>query len=92
MKLRFLGRMVVVFLGTIAFALVGIQFTHIVGRNIAMARSLHDVENDVQTLRARKIEQEREVQRLTTPQGAVPEIHDRLHYVGPHETIIYLKR
>jgi hypothetical protein len=29
---------------------------------------------------------------LSDPRGSIPEIHDRLHMVGPHEEIIYLKR
>ena len=39
----------------------------------------------------RKRSEERQIRRLMDPQGAVPEIHDRLHLVGPHETIIYVK-
>ena len=90
--LRLFSRFAVLLVGTIVFVLVGIQFTHIIGRNVAMARSLHDVETDVQSLRERKREQARELRRLSDPQGSIPEIHDRLHYVGPRETIIYLKR
>lgn len=75
----------------IVFALVGVQFAHIINRNIAMARSLHEAQSDVDALRERKREQERTLVRLSDPNGSVPEIHDRLHLVGPHETIIYLK-
>ncbi|PZR58466.1 MAG: hypothetical protein DLM50_02995 [Candidatus Meridianibacter frigidus] len=78
-------------IAVIVFALVGIQFAHIVKRNMAMARSLRDAQADVQALRARKRAQKRVLLRLRNPGGAVPEIHDRLHLVGPHETIIYLK-
>ena len=75
----------------IVFALVGIQFAHIIDRNLGMGQSLHDVQSDVDTLRARKFAQERELRRLSDPEGSVPEIHDRLHLVGKNETIIYLK-
>lgn len=73
------------------FGLVGIQFAHIVGRNLAMIHALHGVQADVKTLRQRKRWQERAIVRLSDPAGSIPEIHDRLHLVGPHETLIYLR-
>jgi len=72
-------------------ALVIVQYAHVVGRNVAMIRSLHGVQNDVKTLQERKRWQKREINRLSDPAGAIPEIHERLHLVGPHETIIYLR-
>jgi hypothetical protein len=33
-----------------------------------------------------------DIKRLSDARGAVPEIHDRLHLVGDHEAIIYVKR
>ena len=89
--LRLFSRLAMATISLIVFALVGVQFAHIIDRNVAMARSLHDIQTDVQLLRARKREQERELVRLNDPAGSVPEIHDRLHLVGPKETIIYLK-
>lgn len=73
------------------FTLVSIQFARIIGQNVAMARSLYTVEHDVVSLRQRKREQEMTVRRLLDPDGAIPEIHDRLHLVGPNEAIIYVK-
>ncbi|MFN2528510.1 MAG: hypothetical protein ABR584_07320 [Candidatus Baltobacteraceae bacterium] len=89
--LRLFSRLAVAMMSLIVFALVGVQFAHIIDRNVAMGRSLHDIQSDVQTLRERKREQERELIRLSDPGGSVPEIHDRLHLVGPKETIIYLR-
>ncbi|MDP9016871.1 MAG: hypothetical protein M3N19_00935 [Candidatus Eremiobacteraeota bacterium] len=89
--LRLFSRLAVATISLIVFALVGVQFAHIIDRNVAMATSLHDIQVDVDTLRERKREQERELTRLSDPVGSIPEIHDRLHLVGPHETIIYLK-
>ena len=89
--LRLFSRLAVAMISLIVFGLVGIQFAHIIDRNVAMARSLHDVQIDVEALKARKRAQERELLRLSDPEGSIPDIHDRLRLVGPHETIIYLR-
>ena len=89
--LRLFSRLVFATISLIVFALVGVQFAHIIDRNIAMGNSLHEVETDIASLQARKRQQERELRRLSDPSGSIPEIHDRLHLVGSNETIIYLK-
>jgi len=89
--LRVLGRIGVVGVGTIVLSLIGVQYAQVIGRNAALAHQLHAVEHDVVDLKARRAQQQREIRRLSDPQGAVPEIHDRLHLVGDHEAIIYLK-
>lgn len=71
--------------------IVGLQYARVIGENVALARSLHDVQGDITSLQAKRIQQEREIRRLSDPRGAIPEIHDRLHLVGPNEAIIYLK-
>ncbi len=73
-------------------ALAGVDYARIIGRNVALARQLDAVQRDVVVLDARRTEQEREIRRLSDPQGAIPEIHDRLHLVGDHEAIIYIKK
>jgi cell division protein FtsB len=88
---RLCSRLAVVALGAVVFTLVSIQFARIVNENVAMARSLAGVQHDVADLRTRKREEEREVKRLSDPAGAIPEIHERLHLVGPDEAIIYVK-
>ena len=75
----------------VVFALVIVQYAHIIGRNIAMVKSLHSVQNDVKTLQDRKRAQKREITRLSDPAGSIPEIHERLHLVRPNETIIFLR-
>ena len=90
--LRALSRAGVVSVALVAIALIGVQYARVIGRNIALAHELRDVERDVVTLRARKTQQERDIRRLSDPRGAIPEIHDRLHLVGDKEAIIYLKR
>jgi hypothetical protein len=82
---------VVGIVGTFA-VLIGVQYARIVERNIAYVQQVHDVESDVITLEAKRDAQLRQIVRLSDPQGAIPEIHDRLHLVGEHEAIIYLKR
>ena len=73
------------------FVLVSIQFARIVNENLAMARSLSEARQDIDTLRERRREQARELRRLLDPEGAVPAIHEQLHLTRPNEAIIYLK-
>ena len=89
---RSLGRIGVVSVALVAISLIGVQYARVIGRNIALAREVREVERDVVTLRAKQEQQRREIRRLSDPRGAIPEIHDRLHLVGDKEAIIYLKR
>jgi hypothetical protein len=77
--------------GTFA-VLIGVQYARIIERNVAYVQQVRDVEGDVAALQVKRDEQLRRIVRLSDPQGAIPEIHDRLHLVGEHEAIIYLKR
>ena len=88
---RGLGRIGVVCVALIVLSLIGVQYAHVIGRNLALAHQLHGVEHDIVTLEARRAYQQREIKRLSDPRGAIPEIHDRLHLVGDKEAIIYLK-
>jgi cell division protein FtsB len=88
---RLFSRLVFGAVAVVVFTLVSIQFARIVNENIAMARSLSSVRQDVAALREHKRQEERELRRLLDPEGAVPEIHDRLHLVRPNEAIIYVK-
>ncbi len=89
---RVLGRLGVVCVALIVLSLIGVQYAHVIGRNLALAHQLRGVEHDIVTLEARRTQQQREIRRLSDPRGAIPEIHDRLHLVGDKEAIIYLKR
>lgn len=88
---RTIGRVCVVGVAVVFISLVGVQYARVIGRNVAMARELRDVERDVAQLTGKRARQEREIRRLSDPHGAIPEIHDRLHLVGDREAIIYLK-
>ena len=89
---RLLGRIGVVSVAVVALSLIGVQYARVIGHNLALAHELRDVEHDVVALKAKRAQQQRDISRLSDPHGAVPEIHDRLHLVGDHEAIIYLKR
>jgi hypothetical protein len=89
--LRLFSRLIFGAVAVVVFTLVSIQFARIVNENIAMADSLSQVQQDVSALREHKREEERELRRLLDPQGAVPEIHDRLHLLRSNEAIIYVK-
>lgn len=88
--LRFIGRITASALGLLVFALVGIQFARAIGENVTMARQLSSVRADIAELEKRRAEQRAEIQRLRDPQGAIPEIHDRLRMVRPNEAIIFV--
>jgi cell division protein FtsB len=88
--LRFLGRIAASALGVLVFTLVGIQFARVLGENITLAHELSSVHADITGLEKRRAEQRAEIRRLRDPEGAIPEIHDRLRMVRPNETIIFV--
>jgi hypothetical protein len=90
--LAWLARLGVTAIGGTFAILIAVQYVRIVERNVAYIQQVHDVEHDVTALEAKRDQQLRQIKRLSDPQGAIPEIHDRLHMVGEHEEIIYLKR
>ena len=89
--LRAASRIGIVCIALVAFTLIGVQYARVIGRNVALAHELRDVQRDVAMLRAKSTQQHIDIKRLSDPRGAVPEIHDRLHLVGDREAIIYLK-
>ena len=90
--LAWMARIGVTAIGGTFAILIAVQYARIIERNVAYVHQVHEVERDVTALEAKRDKQLRTIQRLTDPQGAIPEIHDRLHMVGDHEAIIYLKR
>ncbi len=71
--------------------LVAIQFGRVIQANYQMSQRLASVQNDIRTLEGRRDVQLREIQRLRDPQGAIPEIHDKLRLVRPNEAIVFVK-
>jgi len=89
--MRFAGRLSVLAACLVVTTVVVIQYGRIVARNVALSHALASTRAEVSTLRAKELKQERVIERLSDPHGAIPEIHDRLHLVAPHEELIYLK-
>ncbi|MGB8520696.1 MAG: septum formation initiator family protein [Candidatus Tumulicola sp.] len=88
--LRLAGRITAAALGLLVAVLVAIQFGRAIGENVRMARQLSSIRADVATLEKRRLQQRAEIARLRDPEGAVPEIHDRLRMVSKNETIIFV--
>ena len=88
---RLAGRLGTAITIAVVTVLVGVQFERVIAANVAMASQLASVRSDIQTLQVRRAIQVRDLQRLRTPNGAIPEIHDRLRLVGPHEALIFIR-
>ncbi len=86
------ARFGVLAVGAVVGLMIAAQFAHVVHRNVSYVLQLRGVNDDIAALERKRIEQQREIARLSDPQGAIPFIHDRLHMVGDREEIIYLKR
>ena len=71
-------------------ALVVVQFARAIGENVAAARQLSAIRADIGALERKRDDQQRELRRLRAPQGAIPEIHDRLRLVRPNEALIFV--
>ncbi|MBC5809632.1 MAG: hypothetical protein GIW95_02060 [Candidatus Eremiobacteraeota bacterium] len=89
--LRIAGRVTIAAIGLVVVALIAIQYERIAARNVALSQSLASTRAEVSALREKQRRAQRRIDRLSDPRGAVPEIHDRLRFVGPHEELIYLK-
>lgn len=88
--LRLAGRMTAAALAVLVITLVAIQFARAIDENLAAARELSAIHSDITALERRRDEQKRELVRLRDPQGAIPEIHDRLRLVRPNEALIFV--
>jgi hypothetical protein len=74
-----------------ALTVVGLQYARIIQRNVSLARVLSSINADIGSLRAARDDRLAHIRRLEDPQGAIPEVHDRLHMLRPGESIIYWK-
>jgi len=88
--LQLAGRVTAAALGLLVVTLVGIQFARAIGENVAAGRQLSSIHSDIAALQRRRDEQQQELRRLRDPQGAIPEIHDRLRLVRPNEALIFV--
>jgi cell division protein FtsB len=85
-----LGRVGAVGIAVAVLALAGIQFGRIVAENVTMSRHLATVRSQIVMLQKRQAEQRAQIRRLQDPQGAIPEIHDRLRLVRADEAIVFV--
>ena len=88
--LRFASRFAVISAAVLVILLVGIQFARAIDQNVALAHELSSVRTDITALEKRREQQRKELLRLEDPQGAIPEIHDRLRLVRPNETMVFV--
>jgi cell division protein FtsB len=87
---RFASRVTATALVLLVVTLVAVQFARAIGQNLTAAHELQSVRSDIAALQRRRAEQQLELRRLRDPQGAIPEIHDRLRLVRPNETLIFV--
>ncbi len=87
---RLVGRVSATIVAFVVFGLVGVQFARVIDQNIALAQDVSSTQHDISALQARKRWQLHELQRLSDPEGAVPDIHDRLRLVRHNEAIIFV--
>ncbi|HEY1883686.1 MAG TPA: hypothetical protein VGG51_11665 [Candidatus Cybelea sp.] len=71
-------------------SLIVVQFVRAIGQNVAAAHQLSSLQTDIAALERQRDEQQRELRRLRDPEGAVPEIHDRLRLVRPNEAMVFI--
>jgi hypothetical protein len=88
--LRLAGRIVAAGIALLIVTVVAVQFARAIGENVGAASELSSIRTDITGLKKQRAEQQRELRRLRDPQGAIPEIHDRLRLVRPNEAIIFV--
>ena len=71
--LRLAGRVTAAAVALSLVVLVAVQFARAIGQNVAAARQLSLIREDISTLERRRDQQQRELHRLSDPQGAIPE-------------------
>jgi cell division protein FtsB len=87
---RLAVRVTAVAVALLVVALVVVQFARAIGENLMAAHELATIHSDITALERHRDDQQRELRRLRDPQGAIPEIHDRLRLVRPNEAIIFV--
>jgi cell division protein FtsB len=85
-----LGRVGAASIAVSVIALAAIQFGRIVAQNVAMSRHLSSIQTQIAVMQKHESEQRAQIRRLQDPQGAIPEIHDRLRLVRANEAIVFV--
>lgn len=84
------GRAITAAVVLLVASLIVVQFVRAIGQNVAAAHQLSSLQTDIAALERQRDEQQRELRRLRDPEGAVPEIHDRLRLVRPNEAMVFI--
>jgi hypothetical protein len=90
--IRLAGRLGLTVVALAVMSVVVLQFARVVARNYAVWSDLSAGRAEVANLHERERRQVLTVRRLSDPRGAIPEIHERLQLVGPHEELIFVRR
>jgi cell division protein FtsB len=86
-----IGRLAATGVSLLLFSLIVVQAGRVIEQNLALKHELNTTQNDIAHLQARRAWQVEQLRRLQDPEGAVPEIHDRLRLVRPNEAIVFIK-
>jgi cell division protein FtsB len=90
--IRLAGRLGLTVVALAVLAVVCLQFARVAARNYAVWKDLSAERAQIADLRERERRQELTIRRLSDPHGAIPEIHEKLQLVGPHEELIFVRR
>ncbi|MGP6158228.1 MAG: hypothetical protein ACLPYS_12120 [Vulcanimicrobiaceae bacterium] len=89
--IRLGGRVALAVVALAVLAVICLQFARVGARNLAVWRDLSSERAEVADLRERERRQELTIRRLSDRRGAIPEIHEKLQLVGPHEELIFVR-
>ena len=90
-RLRVARRIALACAALALLAVFAMQYWNAIVRNFTLSAELARTRTQIAALDERRNEQRREIRRLQDPEGAIPEIHDRLHRIKPGETLIFLR-
>jgi len=88
--LRAAGRLLAAAVVLLLVVLVVVQFARAIGDDVRAERQLSAIRADIASLQRERAEQQQELRRLRDPEGAIPEIHDRLRLVRSNEALIFV--
>lgn len=85
------GRVAIALIAAGVIGVFGMQFEEILAKNVTLAQDVAQSRARATELRDRIVRERRTIDRLRDPAGTMPEIHDELKLLGPHEEIIYVR-
>lgn len=86
-----MSRRAVRFLLLLTLAVVlGVQSVRVIERNVAVSHEVQAEDEQITILQTRKADELRAIARLQRPDGAIPEIHNRLKYAADNEAVVFV--